>query len=177
MTASIIKDGYLNMEPLIFDAITVYGQLSDVITVLINGASWSSFTYVSVTKVWLIYDINSIKDESVYQSISQFTLMYGGRLHGLAVARWTTDHYHPCSNPGVGISEGCFVFHFVSLPLELAQPIYPTLCTKVAVKHQSSSSIITLMYVRQSSYLISLYNYISLFISIFLYLVLFTIFI
>jgi len=23
--------------------------------------------------------------------------------------------YHPCSNPGVGISEGCFVFHFVSL--------------------------------------------------------------
>ena len=46
----------------------------------------------------------------------------------------------PCSNPGVGISEGCFVFHFVSLPLEVAQPIQPTLCTKVAVKHQSSSS-------------------------------------
>ena len=35
-----------------------------------------------------------------------------GRLRGLAVACWTTDHYHPCSNPGVGISEGCFVFHF-----------------------------------------------------------------
>ena len=29
----------------------------------------------------------------------------------------------PCSNPGVGISEGCFVFHFVSLPLEVAWPI------------------------------------------------------
>ena len=39
----------------------------------------------------------------------------------------------------VGISEGCFVFHFVSLPLEVARPIQPTLCTKVAIKHQSSS--------------------------------------
>jgi len=29
----------------------------------------------------------------------------------------------PCSNSGVGISEGCFVFHFVSLPLEVTQPI------------------------------------------------------
>ncbi|KAK2150896.1 hypothetical protein LSH36_383g00000 [Paralvinella palmiformis] len=28
-----------------------------------------------------------------------------GRLRGLAVACWTTDHYHPCSNPGVGIAE------------------------------------------------------------------------
>ena len=35
-----------------------------------------------------------------------------GRLRGLAVACWTTDHYHPCSNPGVDISEGCFVFDF-----------------------------------------------------------------
>ena len=46
-----------------------------------------------------------------------------GRLRGLAVACWTTDHYHPCSNPDVGISEGCFVFYFVSLPLEVARPI------------------------------------------------------
>ncbi|KAK2162406.1 hypothetical protein LSH36_99g03009 [Paralvinella palmiformis] len=29
-----------------------------------------------------------------------------GCLRGLAVACWTTDHYHPCSNLGVGISEG-----------------------------------------------------------------------
>ena len=50
-------------------------------------------------------------------------LIAGGRLRGLAVACWTTDHYHPCSNPGVGISEGCFVFHFVSLPLEVGRPI------------------------------------------------------
>ena len=59
-----------------------------------------------------------------------------GRLHGLAATRWTTDHYHPCSNLGVGMSEGCFV----SLPLEVARPIQPTLCEKVAVKHQPSSS-------------------------------------
>ena len=67
-----------------------------------------------------------------------------GRLHGLAVACWTTDYYHPCSNPGVGISEGCFVLHFVSLHLEVAWPIQLTLCTKVAVKHQSSSSSLPL---------------------------------
>jgi len=35
-----------------------------------------------------------------------------GHLCGLAVACWTTDHYHPCLNPGVGISEGCFIFDF-----------------------------------------------------------------
>ena len=54
----------------------------------------------------------------VYICLYQFV-----RLRGLAVACCTTDHYHPCSNPGVGISEGCFVFHFVSLPLEVARPI------------------------------------------------------
>ena len=41
----------------------------------------------------------------------------------LAVVCWTTDHYHPCSNLSVGISEGCFILDFVSLPLELTQPI------------------------------------------------------
>jgi len=40
-----------------------------------------------------------------------------GRLCGLAVACWTRDHYHPCSNLGVGISEGRFIFDFTSLPL------------------------------------------------------------
>ena len=46
-----------------------------------------------------------------------------GRLRGLAVACWTTNHYHPCSNLSVGIFEGCFVFDFVSLPSEVARPI------------------------------------------------------
>ena len=48
---------------------------------------------------------------------------FNGRLRGLAIACWITDHYHACSNPGVGISEGCFIFRFVSLPLEVARPI------------------------------------------------------
>ena len=46
-----------------------------------------------------------------------------GRLRGLAVACRTTDHCHPCSNLGVGISEGCFNFDFASLPLKVARPI------------------------------------------------------
>ena len=44
-------------------------------------------------------------------------------LRGLAVACWTTYHYHPSSNLGVGISEGCFIFDFASLHLEVARPI------------------------------------------------------
>ena len=63
-----------------------------------------------------------------------------GRLRSLVVARQTTDHYHPCSNLGVHLSEGCFIFDFVSLPLEVARPIQPTTCTEVSVKDQSSSS-------------------------------------
>jgi len=46
----------------------------------------------------------------------------------------------PSSNLGVGISKACFIFDFASLPLEVARPILPTVCTKVAIKHQSSSS-------------------------------------
>ena len=32
---------------------------------------------------------------------------------------WTKYHYHPCSKLGVGVSEGCFIFDFVSLSLEV----------------------------------------------------------
>ena len=46
-----------------------------------------------------------------------------GRLRGLAVACWTTDHCHPCLNLSVGLSEGCFIFDFASLHLEVARPI------------------------------------------------------
>ena len=38
-----------------------------------------------------------------------------GRLHGLTVACWITDHYHPCSYLGVGISERCFIFEFADV--------------------------------------------------------------
>ena len=40
------------------------------------------------------------------------------------VARWTTYHYHLSSDLGVGISEGCFIFDFASVPLDFARPIY-----------------------------------------------------
>ena len=53
------------------------------------------------------------------------------------VACWTTDHHYPCSNLGVGISEGYFICDFASLLLEVARPIQH----KVAVRHQSSSSL------------------------------------
>ncbi|KAK2143518.1 hypothetical protein LSH36_834g00067 [Paralvinella palmiformis] len=43
---------------------------------------------------------------------------YDECLRGLAVVCWTTDHYHLCSIRGLGISEGCFIFDFASLPLE-----------------------------------------------------------
>jgi len=66
-------------------------------------------------------------------SSSSFSPELVGHLLGLAVMCWTTDHYHPCLNLAVDISEGCFIFHFNSLPLEA------TMCTEVAVKHQSSS--------------------------------------
>ena len=46
--------------------------------------------------------------------------MKRGHLRRRAVACRTTYHYHPCSNLGVSISEGCFIFDFASLPLELA---------------------------------------------------------
>ena len=54
---------------------------------------------------------------------SYMFMLIEGCLRGLAVACWTTDHYHPCSNLSMGISEGCFIFDFASLPLEVAQPI------------------------------------------------------
>ena len=39
------------------------------------------------------------------------------------VARWVIDYYHPSSNLGVGIPEGCFIFDFALLPLEVARTI------------------------------------------------------
>jgi len=46
----------------------------------------------------------------------------GGGLSSLAVAYWTTNYYHPCSNLGMGISEGCFISDLASLPLKVAGP-------------------------------------------------------
>jgi len=62
----------------------------------------------------------SVKHQLLYAA---FHLLRKGRLRGLTVECWITDHYHTCSNLGVGISEGCFIFDFASLPLEVARPI------------------------------------------------------
>ena len=64
---------------------------------------------------------------------------------------WITDHYHFSSNLGVGISEGCFIFDFASLHLEVARPIYPTMCAKVAVKHQLLLLLLLLVLLSSSS--------------------------
>jgi len=48
----------------------------------------------------------------------------------------------PEFNLDVGMSEGCFIFDFTSLPLEVTRLFSLTMCTKVVVKHQSSSSFI-----------------------------------
>jgi len=61
------------------------------------------------------------------------------------IAHWITDHYHLSLNLTMGISEGCFIFDFASLPLEVTQPIYPSMCTKVAIKHQSSFQRVKIM--------------------------------
>jgi len=50
-----------------------------------------------------------------------FLVTLPGRLRCLAAATvvcWITDHYQPCSNLGVDISEGCFIFDLTSLALE-----------------------------------------------------------
>jgi len=36
----------------------------------------------------------------------------------------TTDCYHPSSDLGVDISEGCFIFDFAPLPLEVDRPYH-----------------------------------------------------
>ena len=46
---------------------------------------------------WMIND--ELASERKY-----FKQICGGRLRDLAVARWTTYRYHPCSNLGVGTS-------------------------------------------------------------------------
>jgi len=71
----------------------------------------------------------------------------------------------PSSNLGVVISEGCFIFHFASLQLEVARPIQLPICTTVAVKHQLSSPM---LYDYIKIYMYGVSNHIEI-IVIFLY--------
>jgi len=71
--------------------------------------------------IWM--DDLSFRDDFLMDPNShKYSGEWPGRHRGLAVAWWTTNHYHPCANLGVGISEGCFIFDFASLPLEIARP-------------------------------------------------------
>ena len=55
-----------------------------------------------------------------------YPVKHMGRLLGLtAIVHWITDHYRLSSNLGVGISEGCFIFEFASLPSEVDRPNEP----------------------------------------------------
>ena len=74
----------------------------------------------------------------IWEMLSSCSLDKWGRLRDLVGS--TLDHYHLSSNLGVGISEGCFVFEIVLLNFEVVRAIKPTMCTKRAVKHKSSSS-------------------------------------
>ena len=68
---------------------------------------------------------------SEYEKISgsQLNCLIKFTLRMIGVPPWSSgsvlDHRSlpPCLNPSVGISEGCFVFHFVSLALEVTRPI------------------------------------------------------
>jgi len=59
----------------------------------------------------------------VYKQVCYHHHHHQKSLCGLTIACWITDFYHPCSNLGMGKSEGCFIFDCASLPLEVAQPI------------------------------------------------------
>ena len=63
-----------------------------------------------------------------------------GSLRGLAVACWTTDHYHPCSNIGVGISEGCFVITLGGRSAHLAYPVHKG-GRKTSINHHFIQSV------------------------------------
>ena len=52
--------------------------------------------------------------------VKEITMARGYMFCGLADC---LDHCHLSWNLGVGISEGCFIFDFASLPLEVARPI------------------------------------------------------
>ena len=72
--------------------------------------------------------IQTEKLENIHRSAGTFvsgdsTGNYMWCLCGQALVCNITDHYHPCLNLGVGISEGCFIFDFASLPLEVTRPI------------------------------------------------------
>ena len=89
---------------------------------------------------------------------SCMSVFYKRRLRGLAVACWTTDHYHPCSNLGWAYLK--VVSSFTS-PHYLWRSLGPFSLPKVAVKHQSSSSSVFNKYTTATSTLSTQYGIIT----------------
>jgi len=58
--------------------------------------------------------------EKVNVHVSWYFIIF---LVGIMDTVTPTAHYHPCSNLGMRISEGCFIFDFTSVPFEVARPI------------------------------------------------------
>ena len=80
---------------------------------------------------------------SLSLSLSLCVFVCVGGIRGLAVACWTTDHYHPCSNLGVGISEGCFIFDKGGrktpiIIVIITTPLSHSVCVCVCVIYQPS---------------------------------------
>jgi len=67
-----------------------------------------------------IYEAVFIRRHIFLHQICELTV---GHLRGLVGSALDTYPYHMSSNLGMSISEGCFIFDFASLPLEVARPI------------------------------------------------------
>ena len=117
--------------------------LSQTETQLLNNSFVRFFYYTSTIRQQWLLCIRNISRKTVIHHTTQSTPLnayshgYYKTLHRVQgvsviqlVARWTTDHHHPCQNLGVGISEECFIFDFAALALEVARPIQPTMRTK-----------------------------------------------
>jgi len=61
---------------------------------------YMAFDIKLVSAMWLPNLVEIVR--KVNDPREAIQIMETGRLRGLAVACWTTAHYHPCSNPGVG---------------------------------------------------------------------------
>ena len=69
-------------------------------------------------------------------SYLQRSVICQGAIMAELVAWLATYVQHLGSNPSRAMSEGCFIFHFTSVPLEVDPSIQPTFCTKMGLKQQ-----------------------------------------
>ena len=83
--------------------------------------------YVNYWILSYFLGITILSDELILSvSIDQRAILWNINITNLQVTSskyQTVFHNKQCSNLVVGISEGCFIVDFASLPLEVAQPI------------------------------------------------------